>query len=48
MRGEMGEIPARARGDWGVGGPAFESGGEPVDVGSDVVEVRLGVHDERR
>ena len=30
------------RGDRGVGGTACERRGEPFDVGSDVVEVRLG------
>ena len=42
------QIPARAGGDRGIEGTPFERRGEPVDVGSDVVEVRLGDHDERR
>ena len=48
MGRETGEIPARAGGDRGIGGTPFERRGEPVDVGSDVVEVRLGDHGERR
>ena len=48
MSRETGEIPPRTGRDRGIEGTSFECRGEPVDVGPDVVEVRLGDHDERR
>ena len=48
MSGEVGEIPPRAGRYRGVERTSLERHREAVDVGPDVVEVRLGDHEERR
>ena len=48
MSRESGEVPPRTRCDRGVERTSLERYREPIDVGPDVVEVRLGDHCERR